>query len=68
MRVAKKYVLSLIMKGLRWRTDNDLMIHFKIPTYGLCYLKRWFFFYALHVQNQKSFRSNQMRSLYLKLL
>lgn len=36
MRVAKKYVLSLIMKGLRWRTDNDLMVHFKIPTNGLC--------------------------------
>lgn len=36
MRVAKKYVLSLIMKGLRWRADNDLMIHFKIPTNGLC--------------------------------
>ena len=36
MRVAKKYVLSLIMRELRWHTDNDLMIHFKIPTNGLC--------------------------------
>lgn len=29
MRVAKKYVLSLIMRGLRWRADNDLRFTLK---------------------------------------
>lgn len=29
-------MLSLIMKGLRWRTDNDPMVHFKVLTNGLC--------------------------------
>lgn len=39
MRVAKKNVLSLIMRGLRWRTDNDL--RFTLNSYLWSLLTTW---------------------------